>query len=178
MRMPKLHVTCLLYMIDLEDNMFYTNTQSLAGISSPPRQLGFNIVSITCKSCSPSNHQFVRWSGGVGFQVIDLKAQLRGFNKVEDQLAQKLGRGKARSKLSEAVYIFCIGSNDYMSPFLTNSTQLLASYSTPAYVGMVIGNLTTVIKVTNRMTSIPRFVQSCRFLTALQSFHGYEWETF
>lgn len=81
-------------------------------------------------------------------QVIDLKTQVRGFIKVESRLRQRLGIGKARVKLSKAVYMFCIGSNDYMSPFLTNSTQLvLPSDPAHAYVGMVIGNLTTVIKV-------------------------------
>ncbi|KAJ0074952.1 hypothetical protein Patl1_33828 [Pistacia atlantica] len=40
--------------------------------------------------------------------------------------------------LSKAVFLFSIGSNDYTSPFLTNSTS--------RYVGMVIGNLTTVLK--------------------------------
>ncbi|KAK4774095.1 hypothetical protein SAY87_029114 [Trapa incisa] len=78
--------------------------------------------------------------------VIDLKSQMRGFGKVESQLVQRLGKSKARSKLSKAVYMFCIGSNDYMSPFLTNSTHLFASYSKRAYVGMVVGNLTTVVK--------------------------------
>lgn len=84
-----------------------------------------------------------------GFQVIDLRTQMRSFIKVENRLRQRLGRGKARVKLSKAVYMFCIGSNDYMSPFLTNSTQLLlaSSSSAHAYVGMVIGNLTTVVKV-------------------------------
>ncbi|OWM66538.1 hypothetical protein CDL15_Pgr013755 [Punica granatum] len=76
--------------------------------------------------------------------VIDLKTQLRYFKKVEHRLRQKLGKSKARIKLSKAVYMFAIGSNDYMSPFLTNSSA--SSLLDSKYVEMVIGNLTTVIK--------------------------------
>ncbi|KAI6671674.1 hypothetical protein NL676_006559 [Syzygium grande] len=77
--------------------------------------------------------------------VIDLKTQLSYFKKAETQLRQELGKGKAEWTISRGVYMFSIGSNDYMSPFLTNST-ILRSYSKSEYVGMVIGNLTTVIK--------------------------------
>ncbi|XWS20009.1 hypothetical protein CRYUN_Cryun31cG0064900 [Craigia yunnanensis] len=79
------------------------------------------------------------------FQVIDLKAQLSYYYKVESWLRQKLGNDEAKMTISRAVYLFSIGSNDYMSPFLTNST-ILHNYSDSTYVGMVIGNLTTVIK--------------------------------
>ncbi|XWS20008.1 hypothetical protein CRYUN_Cryun31cG0064900 [Craigia yunnanensis] len=77
--------------------------------------------------------------------VIDLKAQLSYYYKVESWLRQKLGNDEAKMTISRAVYLFSIGSNDYMSPFLTNST-ILHNYSDSTYVGMVIGNLTTVIK--------------------------------
>ncbi|KDP40642.1 hypothetical protein JCGZ_24641 [Jatropha curcas] len=91
-------------------------------------------------------------SGGAGAlvetfegDVIDLKAQMRMYKKVENWLRQKLGNKEAKMKISKAVHLFSIGSNDYMSPFLTNST-LLKSFSNPTYVAMVIGNLTAVIK--------------------------------
>lgn len=84
--------------------------------------------------------------GVIHFQVIDLKTQLKYYNKVVIWLRHKLGNFEAKMRLSRAVYLFSIGSNDYMSPFLTNST-ILDSYSESEYVGMVIGNLTTVIKV-------------------------------
>ncbi|XVF74239.1 hypothetical protein PTKIN_Ptkin13bG0094300 [Pterospermum kingtungense] len=77
--------------------------------------------------------------------VIDLKTQLSYYNKVDIWLRQKLGNDEGKMTLSRAVYLFSIGSNDYMSPFLTNST-ILNNYSHSTYVGMVIGNLTTVIK--------------------------------
>ena len=86
------------------------------------------------------------------FQVIDLKTQLSYYYKVESWLRQKLGNDEAKMTISRAVYLFSIGSNDYMSPFLTNSS-ILHNYSDSTYVGMVIGNLTTVIKVSNSSLS-------------------------
>ncbi|PON45110.1 Lipase [Parasponia andersonii] len=77
--------------------------------------------------------------------VIDLKTQLRYYKKVETWLRHKLGDVGAEMTLSKAVYLFSIGTNDYMSLFLTNST-ILKTYSESQYVGMVIGNLTSVIK--------------------------------
>ncbi|OMO65984.1 Lipase, GDSL [Corchorus olitorius] len=91
-------------------------------------------------------------SGGAGalvetFQgfVIDLKTQVKNYNKVESRLRQKLGNDEAKMTISRGVYLFSIGNNDYMSPFLTNST-ILNNYSDSTYVGMVIGNITTAIK--------------------------------
>lgn len=78
-------------------------------------------------------------------EVIGLRTQLRYYKKVEKWLRHKLGNDEAKMTISKAVYLFGIGSNDYMSPFLTNST-ILKSYTNSKYVGMVIGNLTTVIK--------------------------------
>ncbi|XVF86974.1 hypothetical protein PTKIN_Ptkin18bG0083400 [Pterospermum kingtungense] len=77
--------------------------------------------------------------------VIDLRTQLSYYYKVESWLRQKLGNDESKMTISKAVYLFSIGSNDYMSLFLTNSTAL-HNYSDSTYVGMVIGNLTTVIK--------------------------------
>lgn len=82
------------------------------------------------------------------FQVIDLKTQLSYYKKVETWLRDKSGKNEAKTTLSRAVYLFSIGSNDYMSPFLTNSS-VLNSYSKSEYVGIVIGNLTAVIKVSS-----------------------------
>ncbi|KAM1513007.1 hypothetical protein ACFX1Z_024494 [Malus domestica] len=77
--------------------------------------------------------------------VIDLKTQLSYFKNVEKQLRHKLGDAEAYTFLSNAVFLISIGSNDYFTPFGTNST-LFESYSHEEYVGMVIGNLTNVIK--------------------------------
>lgn len=84
-------------------------------------------------------------------QVIDLQKQLSNFMKVKEWLTNRLGEDESKKKLSSVVYLFSIGTNDYNSLFLTNSTAL-ASFSHQEYVRMVIGNLSGVVKVslTNR----------------------------
>ncbi|XP_059643682.1 GDSL esterase/lipase 5-like [Cornus florida] len=77
--------------------------------------------------------------------VINLKTQLSYYKKVEGQLRQELGYVEANKTLSRAIYLFSIGTNDYISLFLTNST-MFHSYTKSQYVEMVIGNLTTAIK--------------------------------
>ncbi|XP_004303744.1 PREDICTED: GDSL esterase/lipase 5 [Fragaria vesca subsp. vesca] len=77
--------------------------------------------------------------------VIDLKTQLRNYKKVETWFRHKLGDAEAKMTLSRAVYLFNIGTNDYMSPFLIDS-PIFKSHSHSEYVGMVIGNLTTIIQ--------------------------------
>ncbi|MBA0864443.1 hypothetical protein Goshw_002950 [Gossypium schwendimanii] len=76
--------------------------------------------------------------------VIDLKTQLRYYYKVDSWFRHKLGNDEAKAIMSRAVHLFSIGTNDYASPFLTNST-ILNNYNKSTYVGMVIGNITTVI---------------------------------
>lgn len=78
--------------------------------------------------------------------MIDLKTQLKNYKKVGTWLRSNLGKVEAERTLSKAVYLFSIGANDYMSIFLTNS-NVLNSYSKSEYVGIVIGNLTTIVKV-------------------------------
>lgn len=78
--------------------------------------------------------------------MIDLKTQLKYYKKVQTWLRSKLGKVEAEITLSKAVYLFSIGTNDYTSIFVTNST-VLNSYSKSEYVGIVIGNLTTIVKV-------------------------------
>ncbi|XP_058765812.1 GDSL esterase/lipase 5-like [Vicia villosa] len=91
-------------------------------------------------------------SGGAGalvetFQgsVIPLKTQVSNFKKVTTWLRHKLGNFDSKTLLSNGVYMFSIGSNDYLSPFLTNS-DVLKYYSHSEYVGMVVGNFTSTIK--------------------------------
>nr|GMC84537.1 GDSL esterase/lipase 1-like [Ipomoea batatas] len=76
--------------------------------------------------------------------VISFKAQLGYFNKVSQQLKQEVGSDGSKQLLSNAVYMFSIGSNDY-STFVTNST-LLNSYTQNQYVDMVVGNMSTVFQ--------------------------------
>ncbi|KAK9923838.1 hypothetical protein M0R45_032236 [Rubus argutus] len=77
--------------------------------------------------------------------VIDLKTQRSYFKKVVKQLRHKLGHAEAFTFLSDAVYLFSVGGNDYFYQFQTNSS-FFESHSPEQYVGMVVGNLTKVIK--------------------------------
>lgn len=60
-------------------------------------------------------------------------------------MKQKLGDEEAETLLSEAVYLFGVGGNDYFNLFTSNSSDL--HFSKKEFVGMVIGNLTNTIKV-------------------------------
>ncbi|KAK9923843.1 hypothetical protein M0R45_032241 [Rubus argutus] len=77
--------------------------------------------------------------------VIDLKTQLRNYKKVETWFRHKFGDDEAKMRLSTAVYLFSIGTNDYMSPFFINS-PIFKFHSHSQYIRMVIGNLTTTIQ--------------------------------
>ncbi|XP_057770776.1 GDSL esterase/lipase 5-like [Salvia miltiorrhiza] len=79
--------------------------------------------------------------------VIDLKTQLKYYKREVAELRHNIGGGARIS--STAIYLFSIGSNDYMSPFLLNST-LLSSYPHSKYVDMVLGNLSTVVKAIHK----------------------------
>lgn len=68
-------------------------------------------------------------------------------------LKQEIGEAKAKTLVSRAVYLTSTGSNDYVAPYTANSS-LLQSYTPEEYVDMVIGNLTTVIKV-KTLTFLP-----------------------
>ncbi|CAI0418906.1 unnamed protein product [Linum tenue] len=79
--------------------------------------------------------------------VIDLQTQLGNMKKVGKGLRNKLGKEERDAKISGGVYMFSIGSNDYMSPFLTNSSSsLLFHTSSSRFVAMVLANLTAVVK--------------------------------
>ena len=76
---------------------------------------------------------------------ISLPTQLSYFKAVVKSLRQKLGDVEAKKVLMRAVYLFSIGGNDYFSFY---SQNLNATQSNRRqYVGMVIGNLTSVLKV-------------------------------
>ncbi|KAF9615223.1 hypothetical protein IFM89_022485 [Coptis chinensis] len=92
-------------------------------------------------------------SGGAGILsetnrgvVIDLKTQLKNFEEVQKTLRENLGDEKTNELISEAVYFFSIGSNDYMGGYLGNPV-MQQNYLPEEYVGMVIGNLTNAIQV-------------------------------
>lgn len=103
----------------------------------------------------PGTH---KWANGVNFAsagagvldqthpgTISLRTQLSYFKKVKEYLRQKLGDAEAMKALNRAVYLFSIGGNDYFSFHQNNANASGQSYRTK-YVGMVIGNLTSVLQ--------------------------------
>lgn len=91
------------------------------------------------------NHNFITklviswyWSIMFYWQVVNLNTQLNQFKNVATQLAQRLGEEEASALLSRSVYMFSIGVNDYSSTIKGDSKQ---------FRNMIIGNLTSVIKV-------------------------------
>ncbi|KAL7601218.1 hypothetical protein Lser_V15G26673 [Lactuca serriola] len=81
----------------------------------------------------------VETNGGL---VIDLKTQLQYFSDLEKRFRKNLGDVKAKQLLSNAVYLFSCGINDYASLLRNNQS----SHHHQQYVEMVIGNLTDVFK--------------------------------
>ncbi|XP_074365465.1 GDSL esterase/lipase 5-like [Apium graveolens] len=77
--------------------------------------------------------------------VIDLKTQLNNFEQVRKSLMENLGEVEASKVVSEAVYSFSIGSNDYMGGYLGNP-DMQQRYEPQEFIGMVIGNLTQAIQ--------------------------------
>ncbi|MED6137949.1 hypothetical protein PIB30_069785 [Stylosanthes scabra] len=79
--------------------------------------------------------------------VIDLSSELKYFIEVETLLKQNLGDEEATSLLiSKAIYLFSIGTNDYLVPFIPKHSTILQKYPPHVLVDMVLGNFTIVIK--------------------------------
>lgn len=79
-------------------------------------------------------------------EVIDLRTQLKYFEKEVNaaRLRKKVGAIGSKRILSNAVYLFSVGTNDYISPFVLKNSSMLPSHQ--EYIAMVIGNLTQVVK--------------------------------
>ncbi|KAF8012816.1 hypothetical protein BT93_I0852 [Corymbia citriodora subsp. variegata] len=104
----------------------------------------------------PKNDEFVGGanfaSGGAGAlpetypgYVVDFKTQLKQFESLVKNLREKLGDEKAERIVSEGVYMVSIGVNDYVNTVL-NNPALFQSVSMEDYVGMVVGNISTVLE--------------------------------
>ena len=78
--------------------------------------------------------------------MIDLKTQQHYHKKLAMLLRTRLGHEEAKTLLARAVCLISIGSNDYFALSTSNSSAL-QTYSPEEYVDIVIGNLTSVIKV-------------------------------
>ncbi|KAK6787251.1 hypothetical protein RDI58_015776 [Solanum bulbocastanum] len=74
--------------------------------------------------------------------VIDLQTQLKNYQNVTQLLKNKVGETESKQILSNAVYIFSTGANDFI-PLVTNST-----FQNPdrEYLQMIMRNLTAVLK--------------------------------
>ncbi|XP_030523856.1 GDSL esterase/lipase 1-like [Rhodamnia argentea] len=90
-------------------------------------------------------------SGGAGAlvgtsegYVVDLKTQLKQLEQLEKKLRKEMGSEKAKRIIKDGVYLISIGTNDYGMPL--SYPALFQSISMEDYVGMVIGNITTVLK--------------------------------
>ena len=83
--------------------------------------------------------------------MISLRTQLDHYKKVERLWRIKFGKEESKKRISRAVYLISIGSNDYSSPFLTNQSL---SVSMSQHVDIVIGNLTTFIHVSSSSSSL------------------------
>ncbi|KAI6700337.1 hypothetical protein NL676_014661 [Syzygium grande] len=77
--------------------------------------------------------------------VVDMMVQLKQFEQLEKKLRKNMGSEKAKRIIKEGVYLISIGNNDYFMP-LVYDPALFHSISMEDYVGMVIGNITTVLK--------------------------------
>ncbi|KAI6678817.1 hypothetical protein NL676_039613 [Syzygium grande] len=77
--------------------------------------------------------------------VVDLKMQLKQLEQLEKKLRKEMGSEKAKAIIKEGVYLISIGSNDY-GVALFSDPSLFQSLSMEDYVGMVIGNITTVLQ--------------------------------
>ncbi|XP_030467404.2 GDSL esterase/lipase 5-like isoform X1 [Syzygium oleosum] len=77
--------------------------------------------------------------------VVSFMMQLKQFEKLEKKLSKRLGNEEAKKVIAEAVYLISIRNNDYLTLIHRNLTPFQPS-SMEEYVGMVIGNITTVLE--------------------------------
>ncbi|KAL6137372.1 hypothetical protein ACLB2K_062664 [Fragaria x ananassa] len=90
-------------------------------------------------------------SAGAGVLVetdpgtINLPLQLSYFKNVTELLQEQLGDEEAKKLLGSAVYLISMGGNDYFTfyaEYQENATEALQQ----EFIGIVIGNLTTVLQ--------------------------------
>lgn len=69
------------------------------------------------------------------------------FRKVEKSLKNKLGHARSKSFLSNSVFLFNFGGNDYLNPFDISYDIFKTIEAQEQFVNMVVGNITIAIKV-------------------------------
>ncbi|XP_027107555.2 GDSL esterase/lipase 2-like [Coffea arabica] len=76
--------------------------------------------------------------------VVDLKTQLWHFNEAEKLPRSNIGRRGAERIVSNSVYLFSIGANDYSS--YSRNSNIFKSSTPEDYVAMVVGNITAALE--------------------------------
>lgn len=66
------------------------------------------------------------------------------FNEVVQLLENKLGQHQAQQLLTNAVYMFSTGSNDYAFPYLSNPKF---PFPKEEFSEMILGNFTAILQV-------------------------------
>ncbi|WCJ28926.1 GDSL lipase [Euphorbia peplus] len=105
----------------------------------------------------PGNYNYTNGvdfaTGGAGALVetnkgttIDLKSQVGYFKKVRMQLRRRLGAKSADKLLSEAIFLFSMGINDYVQQSKRNSSCFDAHVCKKEYVKMVASNVSAVLQ--------------------------------
>ncbi|KAK7276321.1 hypothetical protein RIF29_17460 [Crotalaria pallida] len=78
--------------------------------------------------------------------VIDLKKQVSYLKNVKSSYRKTLGDKEAEALMSNSVYYFSVGANDYGSLLDPNSSVVLPAVDHQPFVDSVIGNFTNRIK--------------------------------
>uniref|UniRef100_M1CTX5 Zinc finger protein n=1 Tax=Solanum tuberosum TaxID=4113 RepID=M1CTX5_SOLTU len=85
-------------------------------------------------------------------KVISLNTQLGNFKIIRKKLKAQLGKKGSKALLSNAVYLFSIGNNDYLRlydiPDIPSDMSCLAYATEHEYMNMVMDSFVTVMMVT------------------------------
>ncbi|KAG6605294.1 GDSL esterase/lipase 1, partial [Cucurbita argyrosperma subsp. sororia] len=82
--------------------------------------------------------------------AIGLQTQMKFFKKVMKSLRKKLGNASAQTLISNSVFLFNFGGNDYLNPFDISYDIFNTSSAQERFVNMVVGNITIALKTLNR----------------------------
>lgn len=79
-------------------------------------------------------------------QAIGLQTQMKFFKNVEKSLRKKLGNARSQSFLSNSVFLFNFGGNDYQNPFDISYDIFKTIEAQQQFVNLVVGNITIALK--------------------------------
>lgn len=97
-----------------------------------------------------------------------MNQQIQSFKNVKVELTKELGHDVAGNVISKSVYLFSIGGNDILAPYLIPFQKyLVQNYTLEQYAGFIIGNVSTNVKVSEIVTSIYTILQLNPFLSVL-----------